>query len=162
MNPSLLIRKAHPDDVLRISTLIDPYVREEIVLPRSEEVILRDIDQTFVAQSSDGSIVGTLTAIFFSETLCELRALVVLKGEQGKGAGKLLVDHVLKDLQQNMPLDTLTVFALTYVPDFFLKIGFQVTDKEHFPQKIFDVCHFCPREDNCNEIAVEKVFIKNE
>jgi len=47
-----------------------------------------------------------------------------------------------------------TVFALTVVPVFFEKLGFQKAPRERFPAKVFQDCLGCPKYSCCDEIAV--------
>jgi len=47
-----------------------------------------------------------------------------------------------------------TVFALTVVPVFFEKLGFQQAPREKFPIKVFQDCVGCPKYSCCDEVAV--------
>ena len=46
--------------------------------------------------------------------------------------------------------------ALTYVPDFFDKLGFKTTAMDTLPEKVFGVCVTCPKFNHCDEIAMVK------
>jgi amino-acid N-acetyltransferase len=46
------------------------------------------------------------------------------------------------------------VFALTYKPVFFAKLGFAEIDKSELPQKIWRDCINCAKFPECDEIAV--------
>ena len=46
------------------------------------------------------------------------------------------------------------VFALTYVPDFFVSLGFSRIDKSELPHKIWSECINCPKFPDCGEEAV--------
>jgi len=46
------------------------------------------------------------------------------------------------------------VFALTYHPDFFRKLGFRDIDKMKLPHKIWGECMKCPKFPECDESAV--------
>jgi len=48
------------------------------------------------------------------------------------------------------------VFALTMEPDFFVKLGFGVVEKDELPMKVWSDCARCPKQQNCDEIAVIK------
>ncbi len=156
---------AHPNQVFRASErdiegiyqLTLPYVAEKILLPRSREQIQADIERTWVYRQND-EIIGTVSVIFFRKDLCEIRALVVKKDSQGRQIGRSVVEAALQYLRNSYEHKPLRVFALTYVPDFFAKLGFRVTQKENFPDKIYEVCQFCARRDDCREIAVELII----
>ncbi len=46
------------------------------------------------------------------------------------------------------------VFALTYKPGFFEKLGFRLANVANFPRKVWNECYRCPKFPSCNEIAV--------
>ncbi len=46
------------------------------------------------------------------------------------------------------------VFALTLRSNFFIRLGFQLVSKERFPEKIWNDCDNCPKQDCCDEDAV--------
>jgi N-acetylglutamate synthase-like GNAT family acetyltransferase len=47
-----------------------------------------------------------------------------------------------------------TIFALTRAVGFFEKLGFVVTGKERFPEKVWRDCVLCPLQQRCDETAV--------
>lgn len=149
------IRKAKEEDIEYIYELTLPFVQKEILLPRSKKQIKTDIDFTWVA-IKEKSIIGTSTLIRFSETLYEVRALVVDLNHQKYNIGKSLIETLEVYLRENCESFPLRLFALTYVPNFFIRLGYQITNKENFPEKIYNVCRFCPHQTDCKEIAVEK------
>jgi amino-acid N-acetyltransferase len=57
-------------------------------------------------------------------------------------------------LKEARSLGVRRVFALTYKPEFFKKLGFQVTDKSKLPQKIWSDCIKCVKFPECDEVAV--------
>ncbi|MNC82040.1 acetyltransferase [compost metagenome] len=50
------------------------------------------------------------------------------------------------------------VMALTYAVDFFLRNGFEVVQKEIFPEKVWTDCVNCKKQHACDEIAVLKIL----
>jgi amino-acid N-acetyltransferase len=52
------------------------------------------------------------------------------------------------------------VFALTLNPDFFEKMGFKIVEMDSFPMKVWSDCASCPKQENCDEIAVIKVVAR--
>lgn len=44
--------------------------------------------------------------------------------------------------------------ALTYVPTFFHKLGFQTVAMDTLPEKVWGVCVKCYKYNNCDETAV--------
>ena len=65
--------------------------------------------------------------------------------------GKQLVQVCLNEARE---LGLPSIFALTYVPDFFEKLGFHRIDKAELPRKIWTECINCPKFPDCGEEAV--------
>jgi amino-acid N-acetyltransferase len=85
------------------------------------------------------------------EDLAEIRSLAVDGGYQKMGIGRNLVRQCLREAKL---LGLQKVFALTYHPEFFKKLGFVDIDKSSLPQKIWGDCIRCPRFPGCDEYAV--------
>ena len=51
-----------------------------------------------------------------------------------------------------------SIFAFTYVPDFFRKLGFHQVDRGLLPLKVWKDCLSCPKFECCDEIAVVKAL----
>lgn len=151
-----MIRDASKDDAADIAALLKPYVAKKILLHRSLEEIRENADKT-VVYLNNGQIVGTTSLVFFSETLCEIRALVISDAAQGSGIGRQLVLAAEEKALRMQSARPLKFFALTYTPEFFERVGYSRTTKDMFPEKIYEVCNFCLRKDDCHEIAVQKI-----
>jgi len=150
-----VIRDAHTDDAAEISALLKPYVDKKILLHRSLEEIRENAPQTVVFVEA-GRILGSSSLVFFSPTLCEIRALVITEEAQGRGIGKDLVLAAEAKALRQQSARPIRFFALTYTPQFFERCGYERTTKDKFPEKIYEVCNFCLRKDDCHEIAVQK------
>lgn len=149
--PAPVIRAAILADVARMEALMAPFVASGDLLPRSNYDLCRHIKEYVVAEDPDGAIVGTASLKIYSTTLAEIAALAVRDDQQGKGVGRALVEAVLDDARA---IGLRQVFGLTRKPMFFLRLGFQVTEKEQFPLKVWADCARCPRQDACDEVAV--------
>ncbi len=88
-----------------------------------------------------------------------MRSLAVSSPFQGKGHGRRLVAQV-ESMAQTQGLSR--IIALTYVPGFFRKLGYQVVSMESLPEKVFGVCVTCPKFNNCDEIAMQKRFVETK
>ena len=128
-----MVRKARIEDADKIQYLIQPYIKQRILLPRSIDTILSEIELTWVYEKEQ-EIHGTLSLTPFEQCLYELRAMVVSPDLQGKGIGKYLLIETEKFVVENLSLP-MRLFALTYAPSFFIKNGFRRVPKEIFPQK---------------------------
>ncbi|GFN30310.1 N-acetyltransferase [Paenibacillus xylaniclasticus] len=147
-------RQAAPDDIEALFHLIQSYAEKGIMLPRSRQVLNRLID-TFVVAELDGEVVGCGSLCQLGKDLVEIRSLGMLEGYKGLGIGSKLVDKLI-DQAKSQGLTK--VMALTYATDFFVKNGFSVVEKEIFPEKVWTDCVNCPKQHNCDEIAVLKVI----
>lgn len=152
-----MIRDAQRDDAEEIAALLTPYVEEKIVLRRSVDEIRENTGQTLVC-IADERIIGTASLVFFSPALCEIRALVIAASAHGRGIGRDLVLAAEAKALRMQSARPMRFFALTYTPDFFERCGYERTTKDQFPEKIYEVCNFCLRKDDCHEIAVQKTI----
>jgi argininosuccinate synthase len=145
------IRPAQPDDVPAMLHLINEHVRRGDVLPRTAQSIRETLSEWLVGIDADEELVACVSLLFYTEALAEVRSLAVADKAKGKGYGRILVRTLLTNAKQRgVP----TVFALTRAVGFFQKLGFQITAKERFPEKVWRDCSVCPLLHNCDETAV--------
>lgn len=145
-------RKARAEDVDSLYAFINDYAKQGIMLPRSKEMLNRDIEHFTVAEI-DGEIIGCGSLCRLGEDLVEIRSLGVSDAHQGKGIGRRLVEMLTEEARQlNIP----KIMALTYEAGFFVKLGFEIVPKEIFPEKVWRDCIYCPKQNCCDEIAVLK------
>lgn len=151
---TIACRKARPEDVEALYVLIQGYADQGIMLPRSREALARHID-SFIVAEIDGEVVGCGSLFQLGPELVEIRSLGMKEGYKGYGIGTKLVDMLVEAARERgVP----KVMALTYAVDFFQKNGFEVVDKEIFPEKVWTDCVHCPKRHACDEIAVLKVL----
>jgi amino-acid N-acetyltransferase len=146
----MIIRKAALNDAPQIATLVNLGEREGQLLPRSLDSIRASIGDWIVIEQED-RIIGCGSLVEMGPTLSEVRSLAVAPKFRKHGLGSLLVNALLDDARERgIP----TVFALTRAVPFFEKLGFQVTVKEDFPEKVWRDCVSCPVQNACDEVAV--------
>lgn len=149
---TIVCRKAEERDLNALTDIIGTYAEQGIMLPRSKET-LRAILDTFVVAEVDGRLVGCGSLCRLGKELVEIRSLGINDGYKGQGIGRKLVDRLVEEAKaQDIP----KVMALTYEVAFFEKNGFQVVDKEIFPEKVWKDCVNCKKQTCCDEIAVLK------
>jgi amino-acid N-acetyltransferase len=146
----LKIRKAKISDLKHVQKLINDFAKREQMIPRSLNELYETM-RDFVIYESNGKICGVCALHIMWEDLAEIRSLAVDKNYQKMGIGITLVKHCLKEAKF---LGLKRIFALTYHPDFFKKMGFVDVDKASLPQKIWGDCLRCPRFPECDENAV--------
>ncbi|MCX7913223.1 MAG: N-acetyltransferase [Thermodesulfovibrionales bacterium] len=150
MPKKVVIKKAKIAHVRQIHRFINEFAKKETMLPRSLNELYESIREFFIYEEN-GIIKGVCSIKIVWEDLAEIRSLAVKEEYQGKGIGKALVKRCLNDVKN---LGIKRVFALTYQPDFFKKLGFKEIDKSKLPQKIWGDCLKCPKFPECDEYAV--------
>ena len=147
-----MIRKATIEDIKAMQELINFYAKQDRMLPRSLNELYENIRDFFVYEEA-GKILGCCSLHIAWENLAEVKSLAVSEASQKKGIGAMLVKQALEDAKK---LKVKRVFALTYVPEFFGKFGFNVIDKKELPHKIWSECIKCVYFTGCKEIAMMK------
>lgn len=147
---SAIIRKARTSDVPTMQRLVNFYADRGEMLHRSLSQFYENLRDFFVVEE-DGEVVGCVALHVVWKDLAEVKSLVVAEIAQGKGYGKRLVQQCL---QEAPSLVVERVFALTYKPQFFEKLGFRVCDRAELPRKVWTECVHCPKFYDCQEVAV--------
>ncbi|MBD3184112.1 N-acetyltransferase [Candidatus Poribacteria bacterium] len=145
-----MIRKATVDDVKTIQKLVNKHAEKGEMLPRSMGDICDNIRDFFIYEE-DGVVIGCCALHVTWVDLAEVRSLAVVTEAQGKGVGRSLLDACIHDAKK---MNINRVFALTYKPVFFCKIGFNVIDKNDLPHKVWIDCVKCIKFPDCDEVAV--------
>ena len=150
-----MIRKARMADVKGIHSLIAEYAKKGDMLPRSLTDIYENLRDYFVFLGDDGELVGSAAIHIMWEDLAEVRSLAVREGKMRRGVGTQLVESCISEA---IMLGIERVFALTYKPEFFEKLGFHIVDKAELPQKIWADCLKCAKFPDCDEVALVADF----
>jgi len=151
MENSLVVRKAHMDDVKSMHGLLLQCAQKGLLLPRALIHLYGHVRNFMVAEDPSGEIVGCCALSPVWEDLAEICSLVVRDDQRLKGVGRALVTACLGECAE---LRIRKVFALTYQEAFFASLGFRVVDKSVLPQKIWADCVHCAKYPNCDETAV--------
>jgi amino-acid N-acetyltransferase len=146
------VRKAVKDDIDFLYDLIRQYANEGIMLPRSKETLLEQMD-TFVVAENEEQLIGCGSLCALGSKLVEIRSLGMLPTSKGQGIGGSLVHFLVDEAKQQ---GFTQVMALTYEAKFFERQGFVQVKKEIFPEKVWRDCIHCKKFHCCDEIAVLK------
>lgn len=149
------VRPATLADVPALASLMAPYIATGDLLPRGEYDLCRHLKEYVVAQAPDGSVIGCGALKLYSPTLAEVAGLAVRADRQGMGVGRAIVEALVAEART---LGLAEVFALTRQPRFFLRLGFEPTEKAHFPLKVWADCTRCSRREACDEVAVSRAL----
>ena len=146
------IRKARIDDVKKIQQIINIFAAQGAMLSRSLNELYENLRDFWVAEEQ-GKVVGCCALHVCWQELVEIKSLAVERPFQHKGIGRRLVEVCLCEARE---LGAKTVFALTYRPDFFKKMGFRRISHARLPHKVWAECINCPKFPDCGEIAMIK------
>ena len=141
-------------DIHPLLGLINAYAADGIMLPRTEFEISENI-RDFTVVYSDDRLVGCGALHFYTPTVGEVRSLAVDPSLKTHGLGRLIVDKLEQEAMDN---ELHAMFAFTYVPGFFRKMGFRAVERGELPLKVWKDCLRCPKFHCCDEIAVVKAL----
>lgn len=123
-SPSAVVRPMQRGDFAAVSALIQPYVEQGVLLPRTRKELLALLPHGFVVVDPAGAVVGFAALEIYSSKLGEIRSLVVAPAWQGRGVGRQLVDACVQCARQHKVLE---VMAITSNEEFFRRCGFDFT-----------------------------------
>ena len=145
------LTKATLHDIPAMQKLVSEEVSTGVILERSDDELATNI-RSYVLTRDEGYLVGYTALHIHSPRLAEIRSLIVDPTFRGQSVGKQMVSFALEEARE---LGLKEVLALTYVPDFFRKLGFEEIAKESLPeQKIWTDCIKCIHFPVCNEVSL--------
>jgi amino-acid N-acetyltransferase len=150
----LTVRKATMNDIHSLLNLINDYAANGIMLPRTEFEMSENIRDFCVAYIGE-RLAGCGALHFYTPTSGEVRSLAVDPRLKTRGVGRRIVEALEKEAVENQ---LHAIFAFTYVPDFFRKVGFQEVERGALPLKVWKDCLRCPKFQCCDEIAMVKAL----
>ncbi len=145
-----MIRHARIPDARAIHQLLLAFAKDGQLLGRSLADIY-DAIRDFYVFEQDGQLLGAGALAICWEDLAEIRSLAVVQGQQGQGIGRKIVEACLAEATD---LGLKRVFALTYQPEFFKRMGFAEIEKSELPQKVWGDCIKCVKFPDCDEYAL--------
>jgi amino-acid N-acetyltransferase len=148
-----LIRKARLTDVNAMFRLIRHYADRQRMLPKTQLQLyenLRDYSVAIEASTPD-RVLGCGALHIYWENLAEIRSLAVDPDVTRKGIGSQLVALLLDEARE---LQIEQVFAFTYEPEFFGRLGFMQVKHHALPLKVYNECFHCSKFNQCDEIAM--------
>ena len=148
--PAVIVRVAGEDDVDAIVAIVAENSRLGHLLPRSPDNIRASLPTWRVAEVG-GRVVGIGSLLAMNDNLVEVRSLAVLPEYRSMGVGAELVNGLVAEARRR---GYATVFALTRAVNFFLRLGFSITIRDRFPEKVWRDCVVCPLFHACDETAV--------
>jgi amino-acid N-acetyltransferase len=154
LNKEIEVRKASMQDIAGLLELINGYAIKGIMLPCTEFELSERMRDFSVAYAGS-RLVGCGALHFYTPTMGEIRSLAVAESHKTHGIGRLIVEALVYEAKM-YGLDA--VFAFTYVPGFFARLGFNEVERGELPLKAWKDCVRCPKFHSCDEIAVLRVL----
>lgn len=155
------IEKANVFDVPYIYNLVNKFAKKNLMLPRVINDIYERLQEFFVARIDKKNTVIGCACLHLTwtgkkdEVIAEIRSLAVEKRYQNKGVGTELVKRLESESKN---LGVKKIFALTYIPEFFHKLGYKTVSRDTLPHKVWTECINCPFFMNCKEVPVIKLL----
>ncbi|MBY0506115.1 MAG: N-acetyltransferase [Bryobacteraceae bacterium] len=134
-----------------MARLIQEYAETAIMLPRNEFELAEHVRDFTVAFNEQGELTGCGALHIYTPTVAEVRSLGVNPQLKTQGIGRRIVEALVTEGEQ---LGLHSIFAFTYVPGFFHKLGFDLVDRSELPLKAWKDCLRCPKLQACDEISV--------
>ena len=147
---AMAIRKALIRDIRPIKALIDHAAAQGVMLPRTLSELFTNVRDFFVAED-DGQLLGCVALHVNWEDLAEVKSLVVAETARGRGISATLFEALYTEATT---LGIPRLFCLTFIPDYFLKMGFRVIDRSALPRKVWAECIHCVHYLDCLEVAL--------
>ena len=148
----MTIRKATMRDIPALLDLINGYASKGIMLPRTEFEMAENI-RDFTVLDDGGQALACAALHFYTPHTGEVRSLAVDPKAENRGIGRRLTEALESEARQ---CNLQTLFAFTYVPGFFRKLGYVEVDRSQLPLKAWKDCMRCPKFQCCDELAMVK------
>ena len=146
----LTAQKAGVGDAAQVHDLVNQFAQRGDMLPRTLGEVYENLRDFFVVRDG-GQLLACAALHIIWEDMAEVRSLAVREESQAQGLGAVLVRACVEEAHS---LGLSTLFALTYRPAFFEKLGFRQADVMSLPRKVWNECYRCPKFPGCNEIAM--------
>ncbi|HEX6233984.1 MAG TPA: amino-acid N-acetyltransferase [Jiangellaceae bacterium] len=128
------VRRARTTDVRAIRRLLDGYAVQRILLSKEMVTLYEDVQEFWVAEEPNGSIIGCGALHVMWEDLAEVRTLATDPNWVGRGIGHALLSTLLDVARE---LGVSRVFCLTFEVEFFKRHGFEVVEGSVVPPDVY-------------------------
>ncbi|XPF93441.1 argininosuccinate lyase [Colwellia sp. RE-S-Sl-9] len=150
---ALSVRRARMSDVDKIAELVALWADKGEILPRSRDNIIHDI-QNFVVAEIDGQVVASASLYIYQTGLAEIRSVVVDAAFHKQGHGQAMVQYLLEFAYE---IELQKIIVLTYVPEYFTRLGFALIEKSSLADNIIEDSEQSPHKNPEDEVAMEYI-----
>ena len=133
-----------------IHRLVNHWAAQGQMLPRTLAETYENLRDFFVIRDGDDVIACGALHIMWAD-MAELKSLAVDPDRQSGGYGSAIVEACVTEGRR---LGMQRLFALSYRPGFFERLGWQQADVMNLPRKVWNECYRCPKFPGCDEIAL--------
>jgi amino-acid N-acetyltransferase len=137
-------------DAEGIHRLVNFWAAQGQMLPRTLGETYEHLRDFFVVREGDAVVACGALHITWAD-LAEVKSLATVEDKQGRGYGRAIVEACH---QEGRELGLAGLFALTYRPQFFERLGWRQADVMTLPRKVWNECYRCPKFPGCEEIAL--------
>ena len=155
---AMSVRRARMSDVDSIFSLTAFWAEKGEILPRTRDNIIHDI-QNFVVAELEGKVVGSASLYIYQTGLAEIRSVVIDENAQKQGQGEALVQYLLEFAHQ---MELQQIIVLTYIPQYFAQLGFNLIDKSSLAENIIEDSEPSPHKDPADEVAMEYIVGRSD
>ncbi len=151
-HPGLSLRNGTVDDAPAIHALVHRYLVEGHLLPRT----LGDVTQhaaRFLVVYEHGGLVACGELAPLSQSVAEIRSLIVDRTARDVGLGQLIVNEIARRAENE---GFRQLCAFTHGPRFFSRLGFSIVPHTWLPEKIAADCVSCPLFRRCGQFAMRR------
>jgi len=152
--PQIAIRPAIVADAPALHALIAAHLEEGRLLPRALDELAVHAPRFVVAVESSSSgerIVGCAELAPLSQSVAEVRSLVVSRDARRHGLGVRMVEDLAARARRE---GYARLCAFAHDPAFFVRRGFSIVPHTWVPEKIAHDCISCPLFRNCGQYAI--------
>jgi len=159
---TITLRHAWPSDVAAIAALVNGFAGANMMLPRTAAEIALVVDDYVVATDARGQVIGCGALKQYSPSLAEVASIAVAREAQGRGFGSRMVMAV-EELARMRGYGQ--VFLFTVTPRFFETLGYTISDRAAYPEKIcthgvsIARCGGCEKECMWRDLSVRELEI---
>jgi len=150
MSEHLTVTKASIADARAIHDTVNFFAQRGDMLPRTMGEVYENLRDFFVVRQ-DETFMGSVALHIVWSDLAEVKSLAVPEDVQARGIGSALVRACIEEARA---IGLERIFALTYRPAFFERLGFEQADVMTLPRKVWNECYRCPKFPSCDEIAL--------
>ena len=147
---AVTVDRATVRDAEAIHGLINFWAGRGDMLPRTMGETYENLRDFFVVREDGVPVACGALHITWAD-MAELKSLAVREDRQSAGYGSAITRACIEEGRQ---LGLERLFALTYRPAFFERLGFAQVDVMTLPRKVWNECYRCPKFPGCNEIAM--------